>query len=146
MLHALVALALLSVVHSSSCLVNANEPWLSHYPGTISWEMEMAHLDNFSIQLMNDPNLIGYILIYSGEDSCREEAQSRALRMKNYMVKVRGIAWDRVMWRDGGRYRGKGLDIFHLGVPRDKLAATDFPYEPPVAGQVLAACKRSKSR
>jgi len=72
-------------------LANADEPWISHYPGSISWEIELAHLDNFCIQVMNDPNLIGYILIYSGEDSCREEAQARAMRIKKYMMKVRGI-------------------------------------------------------
>jgi hypothetical protein len=124
---------------------NADEPWISHYPGSISWEMELAHLDNFCIQIMNNPDLIGYILIYSGEDSCREEAQARAMRMKKYMMKVRGIQWDRVMWRDGGRYRGEGLEIFLLGIPRDKLPTTDFQYEPPAVGKVIRPCKRKRS-
>ena len=105
----------------------------------------MAYLDNFSIQIMNEPNLIGYILIYSGKDSCREEARARALRMKKYMVEVRGVPWNRVMWRDAGRYRGNGLEIFHLGLPRDKMAAVRFSYEPPAQGQVIRDCKRKKS-
>ena len=105
----------------------------------------MAFLDNFAIQIMNDPNLIGYILIYSGEDSCREEAQARALRMKKYMMEVRGVPWNRVMWRDAGRYHGKGLEILHLGVPRDKMAAVRFAYQPPAPGQIIRECKRKRS-
>src|SRR5437762_1235633 len=105
-----------------------NEPWISHYFGTVSAETEMAILDNFVVQIMNDSDLIGYILIYSGEDSCRDEAQARALRMKKYMTNVRGVPWNRVMWKHGGRFKGKGLEIFHLGVERKGLASFDFPY------------------
>jgi hypothetical protein len=143
-LPAIVSLVLLSPPAGRSSSAKADEPWLSHYPGSISWELEMAHLDNFSIQIMNDPNLIGYILIYSGEDSCRGEAQARAVRMKNYMIGLRGVPWNKVMWRDGGRYRGKGLEIFHLGLPKDKLGETTFPYEPPAPGQLIRECKRKK--
>lgn len=32
--------------------------------GMTQWEDEQARLDNFAVQLMNDPELIGYILIY----------------------------------------------------------------------------------
>ena len=143
-LHTFVLLVLLGPPTGGSSSVKADEPWLSHYSGSISWEMEMAHLDNFSIQIMNEPSLIGYILVYSGEDSCRGEAQARALRMKNYMMEVRGVPWNKVMWRDGGRYRGKGLEIFHLGIPKDKLHGTMFPYEPPARGQLIGECKRKK--
>jgi len=144
-LHAFVLLGLLGPLAIGSSSAKADEPWLSHYPGSISWEMEMAHLDNFSIQVMNDPSLIGYILVYSGYDSCRRDAQARALRMKNYMIGVRGLPWNKVMWRDGGRYRGKGLEIFLLGIPKDKLDGTTFLYEPPARGQLIRECKRKKS-
>ena len=117
-----------------------NEPWLSHYSGGISWEAEQAYLDNFAIQIMNDPNFIGYILIYSGEDSCRDEAQVRALKLKKYMTDVRGVPWNRVMWKSAGRYRGKGLEIFHLGFEREGLAKVSFPYEPPAPGHVISDC------
>jgi|SRR5712691_9236351 len=120
--------------------LSLNEPWLSHYSGGISWEAEQAYLDNFAIQIMNDPDLIGYILIYSGEDSCRDEAQVRALKLKKYMTDVRGVPWNRVMWKSAGRYRGKGLEIFHLGIPRAALATLNFPYEPPAHGQIMRAC------
>ena len=123
----------------------ANEPWLSHYSGGISWEAEQAYLDNFAIQIMNDPDLIGYILIYSGEDSCRDEAQARALRLKKYMTEVRGVPWNKVMWKSAGRYRGKGLEIFHLGFGREGLAKVSFPYEPPEPGHIISDCASSKN-
>jgi len=104
----------------------------------------MAILDNFVVQIMNDSDLIGYILIYSGEDSCRDEAQARALRMKKYMANVRGVPLNRVMWKHGGRFKGKGLEIFHLGVERKGLASFDFPYEPPAPGQIIRACRNFK--
>jgi hypothetical protein len=41
--------------HASSL----DEPWISHYRGDIEEELEKARLDNFSIQIMKDPDLIG---------------------------------------------------------------------------------------
>jgi hypothetical protein len=123
-----------------------NEPWVSHYSGGISWENEKAQIDNFAIQIMHDPNLVGYILIYSGADSCRGEAQARALRIKNYMVKVRAVPWNRVMWKDAGRYTGKGLEIFHLGFDRTVVRFPEFPYEPPPKGHMIPRCRAKRDR
>ena len=38
--------------------------------GRIKWEDEQARLDNFAIQLMNEPDLIGYIFVYDGNNIC----------------------------------------------------------------------------
>ena len=70
--------------------------------GNICWWQEMARLDNFAIELLNDPNLIGYIIVYDGRPSCREEAIARAIRARNYVVNHRGVEWNRVAWRYGG--------------------------------------------
>jgi hypothetical protein len=64
--------------------------WLDKY-GNIPWEDEKARLDNFAIQLMNDPNLVGYYYVIVGKESCRGEGQARAIRAKNYMTKVRHV-------------------------------------------------------
>ena len=53
--------------------------WLDKY-GNIAWDDEKARLDNFAIQLMHDPNQIGYLYVRSGRVSCRGEAQARAVR------------------------------------------------------------------
>src|SRR5882672_157977 len=75
MRYSLVAFILFAAL-SCQALTAANEPWISHYRGNIEAEAEMAYLDNFAIELMHDPNLIGYILVYSGADSCRGESRS----------------------------------------------------------------------
>lgn len=101
----------------------------------------MAYLDNLAIQLMNDPEMIGYILVYSGADSCAGEAQARAMRMKNYLTEARGVPWTRVMWKDGGRFRGQGLDIYHFGVSRSQLGTFGFAYEPLEPGKMIRHCR-----
>jgi hypothetical protein len=139
-------LALLATASASASSMPTNEPWISHYGGGISWEHEKAQMDNFAIQILNDPNLIGYILIYSGANSCRGEAQARALRIKKYLMNVRGVPWDRVMWKDAGRYRDKGLDIFFLGFERGIARFPDFPYEPPPQGHAIRDCRVKRTR
>jgi len=92
--------------------------WIDRY-GNISWEDEKARLDNFAIQLMNDPNQVGYIIVNVGRVSCKGEAQRRAARAKRYMVHVRGVPENRIIWRDIG-YRESlevSLWIFPLGKP-----------------------------
>ena len=145
MLSTFILIALLgTVIEAHTFPRNADEPWISHYRGDIEEEAEMAYLDNFAIQITNDPNLIGYILIYSGEDSCRGEAEARALRMKDYLMQVRGVPWDKVMWKHAGRYQGKGVEVFHLGIPKGKLAEINFPYEPPPNGHTMPKCRYPK--
>jgi hypothetical protein len=102
---------------------------------------EEAYLDNFAIQVMNDPGLIGYIVVYSGKDSCAGEAEGRAIEMRKYLTERRGVHWNRVMWKDGGRFRGKGLEVFHLGVLIARLATFAVPFEPAAPGQIIRPCR-----
>ena len=74
--------------------------------GAISWEDEKARLDNFAIQVQNDDNLIGYILVFDAVGGCPGEAQARAIRAKRYVVEHRGVAWNRVIWRREGYVEG----------------------------------------
>jgi hypothetical protein len=70
--------------------------------GRIRWEDEKARLDNFAIQLTMETNSTGYFLVRAGKSSCKLEAQDHALRARNYLMKVRHIPWNRVIWRDTG--------------------------------------------
>src|SRR6185295_5101468 len=56
--------------------------------GDIKFNDEKARLDNYAIQLQNDPAAQGYILAYG---SCAGEAQARADRAKDYLVKRRRL-------------------------------------------------------
>ena len=75
--------------------------------GDIHCEDEWAHLDNFAIQLQQQPLAHGYIIFYGGSHfrgrlPKRGEAAARAARLKPYLVNVRGIPSKRVIVIDGG--------------------------------------------
>jgi hypothetical protein len=67
--------------------------------GDIKFNDEKARLDNYAIQLQNQPGSQGYILAYG---SCDGEAAARANRAKDYMVNTRGIDASRLVTVDGG--------------------------------------------
>ena len=70
--------------------------------GLIRWEDEQARLDNFAIQLQNEPDAMGYIFVFDGSNVCEGEARARAIRARDYVVNYRGLPWNRVMWRYDG--------------------------------------------
>jgi hypothetical protein len=67
--------------------------------GNIKFNDEKARLDNYAIQLQNQPGSQGYILAYG---ACAGEAQARADRAKDYLVNTRGIDASRLVTVDGG--------------------------------------------
>ena len=120
--------------------------WLDKY-GDIRWEDEKARLDNFVIQLFNEPKFTGYIYIQVGPHSCPGEAVARAIRARNYLMKVRHFPWDRLAWRDlgYGDFFEVTLWLFPSGSPPRYLP----DYQPPSANHIIDACtallKRRKS-
>ena len=75
--------------------------------GDINCEDEMARLDNFAIQLQNEPSAKGLIVFYGGKLfrgrlPKRGEAAARAARLKTYLVQRRGVRADQVIMMDGG--------------------------------------------
>jgi hypothetical protein len=67
--------------------------------GNIRFNDEKARLDNYAIQLQNQPGSTGTILVYG---SCAGEAQQRGDRAKDYLVNTRGIEAGRITVVDGG--------------------------------------------
>jgi len=67
--------------------------------GNIRFNDEKARLDNFAIQLQNEPTAQGYIIGYG---TCDAEGQTRANRAKDYLVNTRGIDGGRLVVVDGG--------------------------------------------
>jgi len=67
--------------------------------GNIKFNDEKARLDNYAIQLQNQPGAQGYIIAYG---SCAGEAEARAQRAKDYLVNTRGIDAGRLVTVDGG--------------------------------------------
>lgn len=71
------------------------------YP-PIQMDDEKARLDNFAIQLQNDPNAKGYVVVYSGARMKPGEKQKRIKRAYNYLVNTRGLSADRLVTMEGG--------------------------------------------
>jgi hypothetical protein len=67
--------------------------------GNIRFNDEKARLDNYAIQLQNEPGSTGTIIVYG---SCEGEAQQRGDRAKDYLVNTRGIEAGRITVVDGG--------------------------------------------
>ena len=108
--------------------------------GNICWEDERARLDNFAIHMQNNPDMLGLIVIYAGSRSCAGEAQARAERAKKW-VQERGVAADRVVWKDGG-YMEKAMTWLWL-LPRD-LDTKQWPIHPTLERnkvKVSSSCK-----
>jgi hypothetical protein len=67
--------------------------------GNIRFNDEKARLDNYAIQLQNEPGSQGTIIVYG---SCVGEGQQRGERAKDYLVNTRGIEAGRITVVDGG--------------------------------------------
>ena len=67
--------------------------------GNIRFNDEKARLDNYAIQLQNNPGSTGTIIVFG---SCAGEGQQRGDRAKDYLVNTRGIEASRITVVDGG--------------------------------------------
>jgi hypothetical protein len=77
----------------------ANPPRKFDEYGNIRFNDEKARLDNYAIQLQNEPSTRGAIVGYG---SCDAEGMTRANRAKDYLVNTRGIDAGRIDVIDGG--------------------------------------------
>lgn len=64
-----------------------------------------ARLDNFAIQLQNEPETIGYVIAYGPEGEASGTGNFRLLISKEYLVNSRGIDPQRIKTIYGGRYK-----------------------------------------
>src|SRR5687767_13285832 len=62
----------------------------------------IARLDNFAIQIQTEPGTRGFIVVYRTRRDLRGLSNRYAQRMKNYLVKTRGLSNERVVTVDGG--------------------------------------------
>jgi hypothetical protein len=70
--------------------------------GPIRLGDEKARLDNFAIELQNDPIAKGYVVAYAARGSIPRTAITRLNTAKNYLVNVRGIESGRIVTVNGG--------------------------------------------
>lgn len=67
----------------------------------ISRNDEKARLDNFGIELQNDPTSTGYVIVYPGRSSKRAEVQDHFGRVVDYLVNSRGMDASRIKTIEG---------------------------------------------
>ena len=67
----------------------------------ISRNDEKARLDNFGIELQNDPTSTGYVIVYPGRASKRAEVQDHFGRVIDYLVNSRGMDKNRIRTIEG---------------------------------------------
>jgi hypothetical protein len=88
---------------TASCTTSVRTPILPAVKfdeyGNIRFNDEKARLDNYAIQLQNQPGTTGTIIVYG---SCAGEGQQRGDRAKDYLVNTRGIEAGRITVVDGG--------------------------------------------
>ena len=70
--------------------------------GDIGFADEKARLDNFAIQITNEPLSTGQIIMYAGRETFKDEAAERLARAKSYLTDVRGIDRNRIITTDCG--------------------------------------------
>jgi hypothetical protein len=106
--------------------------------GNIRFNDEKARLDNYAIQLQNDPTSSATILVYG---SCEGEAQQRGDRAKDYLVNTRGIEAGRITVVDGGCRSDLTVQLWI--VPQGATAPA-----PDTAGAVSPCppCKKARPR
>jgi hypothetical protein len=106
--------------------------------GNIRFNDEKARLDNYAIQLQNDPTATAVIIVYG---SCEGEAQQRGDRAKDYLVNTRGIEAGRITVVDGGCRSDLLVQLWI--VPQGATAPA-----PDTAGAIspCPACKKARPR
>lgn len=70
--------------------------------GDIQYSEKIARLDNFAIQLQNEANARGFIIVYRSRRDLPGLSNRLALWMKTYMVATRGLSKERIVTVDGG--------------------------------------------
>ncbi len=70
--------------------------------GDVQYSDLIARLDNFAVDLQNEPCAKGFIVAYRSRRDLQGLSNRYAMRSKGYLVNSRGLAKDRIVTVDGG--------------------------------------------
>ena len=113
--------------------------------GRLRLSDENARLDNFAIQLTHSKEMVGYIVVYAGRKATVREAQIRANRARNYLIKVRKIDPQRVKAIDAGHKEDFQVDLWIWPANAENAP----PFEPtvdPSQVEIIDAKKRTPGK
>jgi hypothetical protein len=77
-----------------------------------NWENAMSRLDNFALEMGNDSNEIGVVIVYGGSHGRRGEAKAWSACVKEYLTNRRGIPASRLIMMDGGYRRSLTVELW----------------------------------
>lgn len=112
--------------------------------GNIQFNDEKARLDNFAIEMQNDPTAQGYLVCYGGRVGRAGEAQRRCDRAKDYLVNTRGIDPSRIVTVDGGFREDLTVELWI--VPSGATAPEATPTVDPSEVQTTRPTRRRSRR
>ena len=112
--------------------------------GTLKPKDENARLDNFVIEIQNDPTAQGYIIAYGGRASRAGVAQKAAARAKDYIVSKRGLDPNQVVSVDGGNREQPVIELWI--VPSGAQPPMPVPTIKPGAAKPASPAKPKKAR
>ncbi len=94
----------ITVNSCSFVFAQSNQPLARKFDdfGDIQASDLIARLDNLAIQLQNEPNARGFLIVYRERRDLSGLSNRYAHRMKDYLVNTRGISAGRVVTVDGG--------------------------------------------
>jgi hypothetical protein len=98
--------------------------------GDIHFEDEKARLDNFAIQLQNDLDSFGQILMTAGQRTFKNETAERLARAKSWLVNVRKIDPNRIITLDCGFNRDFTITLEIIPVGLTPLTCDSFSEVP----------------
>ena len=84
--------------------------------GDLKFSDEKARLDNFSIQLLNEPLSTGMILMSAGRETFENETTERLARAKSYLVDVRETDPSRIVTIDCGFSQDLSIQLYIVPV------------------------------
>lgn len=98
---------------------------------SIAYDDDKARLDNFAIQMQQEPESQGYIIVYSGRRSRAGQMQRLSERASSYLVRTRGLDASRLIVINGGF---RDADTYELwvcpqGAPAPQASPTVSPSE-----------------
>jgi len=101
--------------------------------GDINCEDEMARLDNFAVQLQNEPQSKAVIIFFAGtmrggKLPKRGEAEARVARIRSYLTETRGVPGERMVIMNAG-YDAE-FNVRLWSVPPGAELAKPEPHQP----------------
>jgi hypothetical protein len=85
---------------SASCTVQFPVPVecrkFDEFPA-IAYNDEKARLDNYTIEMQNDPSATAYVIVYPGQRGRANEVQRHTKRIVDYLVNSRGVSPQRIV-------------------------------------------------